>query len=151
MLVKLNVTVPVALVTVTVSPNAPVKLTGYVDIDVIWMTAFPVVKYPGACAALQPFPAAPQKLSALPKNGSINDPTVSAPLNVSAVVAVVIFPVLTELGPAIDAVKDPFGWTGSACAVAANANRASGPNANKASARIYLPPQFGSPHRSRGG
>jgi hypothetical protein len=66
----------------------------------------------------------------------MNDPIVSAPLSVSAVVAVVIFPVLTELGPAIDAVKDPFGWT-AACAVAANANRASGPNVAKASARIY--------------
>jgi hypothetical protein len=66
----------------------------------------------------------------------MNDPIVSAPLSVSAVVAVVIFPVLTELGPAIDAVKDPFGWTGSACAVAANANRASGPNVLKANVRI---------------
>jgi hypothetical protein len=69
----------------------------------------------------------------------MNDPTISAPLNVSAVVAIVIFPVLTELGPAIDAVNDPFGWT-AACAVAANANRASGPNVLKAKVRIPRAP-----------
>ena len=35
------------------------------DIDVIWVTTFPDNKYPGACGAVQPFPAAPQKLSAI--------------------------------------------------------------------------------------
>jgi hypothetical protein len=44
-------------------------------------------------------------------------------------------PGIDRIGPAIDAVNDPFGWT-AACAVAANANRASGPNVLKANVRI---------------
>lgn len=141
MLVKLNVTVFVPSVASTVVSNAPVKSTG--NVDVLSLTASPCARYRGAFAALQPNPGpAAQKLFGLPKNGSVNDPIVLLPTSINDRVAVVIFVLSTVFGPEIDTLKVPFGWTAAACAVAANANRASGPMFLKLISASH-PPQSG--------
>src|ERR1700730_9272724 len=79
--------------------------------------ALPVTMNPGGWAAVHPAAAraaAPQKLSALPKNGSWNAPTVSMPLIVSEVVVSEMLPVLTLLGPTMLTVKEPLGAIGTA-------------------------------------
>jgi hypothetical protein len=87
-----------------------------VNVSVDCVTVSPETRNPGALAAVQPLLAAPQKLSAVPRNGSRKDASVSDPLIVNKVVLDDMEPVSTVFGPAMFTVNDPFGSTGTAWA-----------------------------------
>jgi hypothetical protein len=75
----------------------------------------PAARNPGACAAVQPPPADPQKLFGLPRNGStkeVTDPTPGkAVLSESEVVVLAISPVFTLLPASQLKPNDPLGAT----------------------------------------